>query len=91
MSQQVGITMGTPIMSAIVTAVVHSRGGEENVASVLAGLSTAVLANAGLLRRHRGRGGDGTAAAPDRRRRRSPSEVCRLRAISRVKGWKNEL
>ena len=48
MSQQVGITLGIPIMSAIVTAVVHSRGGEENVASVLAGLSTAVLANAGL-------------------------------------------
>ncbi|MET1076249.1 MAG: MFS transporter [Umezawaea sp.] len=47
MSQQVGITMGIPIMSAIVTAQVHSSGGE-NPGSVLDGVSTAIFVNAAL-------------------------------------------
>ncbi|WNV84622.1 MFS transporter [Umezawaea sp. Da 62-37] len=47
MSQQVGITMGIPIMSAVVTARVHSSGGE-NPGSVLEGVSTAIFVNAAL-------------------------------------------
>ncbi|MEV4097536.1 MFS transporter [Streptosporangium saharense] len=43
MSQQIGITMGIPVMSAVVTAHVHSRGGD-----VLGGVSTAIVVNAAL-------------------------------------------
>ncbi|MFD7896704.1 MFS transporter [Streptomyces sp. NPDC059743] len=43
MSQQVGITMGTPIMSAVVTAHV---GGSADPDVILAGVSVAVLVNA---------------------------------------------
>ncbi|SDI89179.1 drug resistance transporter, EmrB/QacA subfamily [Actinokineospora alba] len=45
MSQQVGITMGIPIMSAIVTARAH---GDDSPAAVLDGVSTAIFVNAGL-------------------------------------------
>lgn len=45
MSQQVGITMGIPIMSAIVTARAH---GGDSPAAVLDGVSTAIFVNAGL-------------------------------------------
>ncbi|MEO6502674.1 MAG: MFS transporter [Jatrophihabitantaceae bacterium] len=47
MSQQVGITMGIPIMSAIVTARVHALGGE-TAQSVLTGVTTAIWVNAAL-------------------------------------------
>ncbi|MFC0625476.1 MFS transporter [Kribbella deserti] len=47
MSQQVGITMGIPIMSAIATARVHSLGGE-SASTVLSGVTTAIWVNAGL-------------------------------------------
>jgi EmrB/QacA subfamily drug resistance transporter len=47
MSQQVGITMGIPIMSAIVTARVHALGGD-SPAAVLDGVGTAIFVNAGL-------------------------------------------
>lgn len=47
MSQQVGITMGIPIMSAIATARFHSVGGE-SAQTVLSGVTTAILVNAGL-------------------------------------------
>ncbi|MFD0886117.1 MFS transporter, partial [Streptosporangium algeriense] len=47
MSQQVGITMGIPVMSAVVAAHVHSQGGE-SVQSVLGGVSAAILVNAAL-------------------------------------------
>ena len=39
MSQQVGITMGTPVMSAIVTAVAHRTAGSDHL---LTGLSVAI-------------------------------------------------
>jgi hypothetical protein len=47
MSQQVGITMGIPIMSAIATARIHSLGGER-AQTVLSGVTTAIWVNAGL-------------------------------------------
>jgi EmrB/QacA subfamily drug resistance transporter len=47
MSQQVGITMGIPIMSAIVTARVTALGGETPT-TVLTGVTTAIYVNAGL-------------------------------------------
>ncbi|TFB93983.1 MFS transporter [Cryobacterium sp. TMT1-3] len=47
MSQQIGITMGIPIMSAIVAARVHRLGAETSL-TVLDGVSTAILVNAGL-------------------------------------------
>jgi predicted MFS family arabinose efflux permease len=47
MSQQVGITMGIPIMSAIATARINALGGE-TAHTVLSGVSTALLVNAGL-------------------------------------------
>jgi EmrB/QacA subfamily drug resistance transporter len=47
MSQQVGITMGIPIMSAIATARVHSLGGE-NPSTVLSGVTTAIWVNTAL-------------------------------------------
>lgn len=46
MSQQVGITMGTPIMSSIVTAV---TGGAVSAAAILDGVAVAIAANAGLV------------------------------------------
>ncbi|HET9423194.1 MAG TPA: MFS transporter [Nocardioides sp.] len=45
MSQQVGITMGIPVMSAIVTAVVHRTTGGE---AILSGLRTAIGIDAAL-------------------------------------------
>lgn len=45
MSQQVGITLGTPIMSAIATAVMPSGGGAH---AVLHGVSVALAVNAGI-------------------------------------------
>ncbi len=45
MSQQVGITMGIPVMSAIATARVHALGGE-TPQTVLSGVSTALTVNA---------------------------------------------
>jgi predicted MFS family arabinose efflux permease len=47
MSQQVGITMGIPIMSAIATARVHALGGE-NPHTVLSGVTTAIFVNTAL-------------------------------------------
>lgn len=47
MSQQIGITMGIPMMSTIVTARVHTLGGER-VSTVLSGRTTAIWVNAGL-------------------------------------------
>jgi EmrB/QacA subfamily drug resistance transporter len=47
MSQQVGITMGIPIMSAMATARVHALGGE-NPQSVLSGVTTAIAVNVAL-------------------------------------------
>jgi EmrB/QacA subfamily drug resistance transporter len=47
MSQQVGITMGIPIMSAIATARVTSLGGE-NPSTVLSGVTTAIWVNTAL-------------------------------------------
>jgi hypothetical protein len=46
MSQQVGITMGTPIMSAVVTAHVGTSTDQH---VILDGISTAVLVNAALV------------------------------------------
>ncbi len=52
MSQQIGITLGIPVMSAIVTAVVHGSGevvgraASATPADVLAGVDTAILVNA---------------------------------------------
>ncbi|WP_101790321.1 MFS transporter [Nonomuraea indica] len=46
MSQQVGITMGTPIMSSIVTAV---TGGAVTAAAILDGVTVAIAANTGLV------------------------------------------
>ncbi|MEV6927287.1 MFS transporter [Dactylosporangium sp. NPDC051485] len=47
MSQQIGITMGIPIMSAIVAATLHSLG-DETVASTLTALRTTIAVNAAL-------------------------------------------
>lgn len=47
MSQQVGITMGIPIMSAIVTARTHSLG-IQTPGTVLSGVATAIAVNAVL-------------------------------------------
>ncbi len=47
MSQQVGITMGTPIMSAIVASRVHALGGT-NSSTVLSGVTLAIFVNAML-------------------------------------------
>jgi EmrB/QacA subfamily drug resistance transporter len=47
MSQQVGIAMGIPIMSAIAAARVNALGGE-SPATVLSGVTTAIWVNAGL-------------------------------------------
>jgi EmrB/QacA subfamily drug resistance transporter len=47
MSQQIGITVGIPIMSAIATARMHALGGE-NADTVLSGVTTAVVVNAAL-------------------------------------------
>ncbi|WP_285779342.1 MFS transporter [Microtetraspora sp. NBRC 13810] len=46
MSQQVGITMGTPIMSAIVTA---TTAGATTAGPILHGVTTAIAANAALV------------------------------------------
>jgi EmrB/QacA subfamily drug resistance transporter len=47
MSQQVGITMGIPVMSAIATARVHGLGAP-TAGHVLAGISTALAVNAAV-------------------------------------------
>lgn len=47
MSQQVGIAMGIPVMSAIATARVHALGGE-TPHTVLQGVSTALAVNAAV-------------------------------------------
>jgi predicted MFS family arabinose efflux permease len=47
MSQQIGITMGIPIMSAIAAAQVHALGGE-TPSTVLTGVTTAIRVNAVL-------------------------------------------
>jgi hypothetical protein len=47
MSQQVGITIGIPVMSAIVTARVHALGAA-TAGNVLDGISTALAVNAAL-------------------------------------------
>jgi EmrB/QacA subfamily drug resistance transporter len=47
MSQQIGITMGIPIMSAIATARVHALGGG-TAHAVLSGVSAALTVNAAL-------------------------------------------
>ena len=47
MSQQIGITMGIPVMSAIATARIDALGGE-TPATVLSGVTTAVALNATL-------------------------------------------
>ncbi|WP_245931721.1 MFS transporter [Actinokineospora auranticolor] len=44
-SQQVGITLGIPVMSAVVTANVHSSGAE-TAATVLSGVTAAIRVNA---------------------------------------------
>ena len=46
MTQQVGITMGTPIMSAIITA---RTGGSLDPASILTGVHAAVVVNAAMV------------------------------------------
>ncbi|TYK46895.1 MFS transporter [Actinomadura decatromicini] len=46
MSQQIGITMGIPIMSTIVAARVHALGGIETADTVLSGVRLAILVNA---------------------------------------------
>ncbi|KAA2253959.1 MFS transporter [Solihabitans fulvus] len=46
MTQQVGITMGIPVLSAVVTA---RTGGDTGGGAVLGGVGTAVLVNAGLV------------------------------------------
>ena len=45
MSQQVGITMGIPVMSAIATAAMHGADGPDQVIN---GVTTAIWVNAGL-------------------------------------------
>ncbi|MGA8115857.1 MAG: MFS transporter [Actinocatenispora sp.] len=44
MSQQIGITMGIPVMSAVVTARTHALGGP-TAQTVLSGVSTALVVN----------------------------------------------
>jgi len=46
MTQQVGITMGIPVMSAVVTARMGTATGPD---AVLSGVSTAVLVNSALV------------------------------------------
>ncbi|MEZ2371405.1 MFS transporter [Arthrobacter sp. RCC_34] len=49
MSQQIGITLGIPIMSAIVTAHLAGAGaGAAGPDAILGGLSTAIIVNAGV-------------------------------------------
>jgi len=48
MSQQVGITMGIPIMSAVVTATGHSDGAATTSPGILTGLTVAIGVNAVL-------------------------------------------
>lgn len=45
MTQQVGITMGTPIMSAVATAAMTGTGAS----AVLGGLKTAIAVNAAIV------------------------------------------
>jgi predicted MFS family arabinose efflux permease len=47
MSQQVGITMGIPVMSTILAAT-FTGGGTQTEASILSAVSTAIAVNAGL-------------------------------------------
>jgi len=47
MSQQIGITLGIPVMSALVAARVHALG-DETTQHVLSGVSVAIAINAGL-------------------------------------------
>ncbi|WGW12368.1 MFS transporter [Saxibacter everestensis] len=47
MSQQVGITLGIPIMSAIVTARIHTLG-DETTTGVLSGITIAITSNVAL-------------------------------------------
>lgn len=47
MSQQVGITMGIPVMSAIATARIHALG-DQTAHTVLSGVGTAVAVNAAV-------------------------------------------
>jgi EmrB/QacA subfamily drug resistance transporter len=47
MSQQIGITMGIPIMSAIATATINSHGGA-SAGNALTGITTAIAVNAAL-------------------------------------------
>ncbi|WUN35825.1 MFS transporter [Kitasatospora sp. NBC_00315] len=49
MTQQVGITLGTPVMSAVFTARTTALGGGTGAATVLGGVGTAVLVNAALV------------------------------------------
>ncbi|MFE2615627.1 MFS transporter [Micromonospora chalcea] len=49
MSQQVGITMGTPIMSAIVTAVTAVTAGAATASAILDGVTVAIAVNAALV------------------------------------------
>ncbi len=49
MAQQVGITLGTPVMSAVVTARTAGLGDPTGSAAVLGGVGTAVLVNAALV------------------------------------------
>ncbi|TYB50063.1 MFS transporter [Actinomadura chibensis] len=46
MSQQIGITLGIPVMSSVVAARVHALGGTETGSAVLSGVRLAILANA---------------------------------------------
>jgi EmrB/QacA subfamily drug resistance transporter len=47
MSQQVGIALGIPVMSAVATARIHALGATSSE-SVLSGVSTAIIVNAAL-------------------------------------------
>jgi len=47
MSQQIGITMGIPVMSAIASARIHALGGPRP-STVLSGVSTALTVNAAM-------------------------------------------
>lgn len=48
MSQQIGITMGTPIMSAVVTAVVVGSADPSSATAALRGVTSAIWVNAGV-------------------------------------------
>ncbi|GAB3536032.1 MFS transporter [Arthrobacter tecti] len=48
MSQQIGITMGIPVMSAVFSAQIHALGSTTTTAAVLSGVTTAIWVNAGL-------------------------------------------